>query len=102
MQGLPVVAHGSYAHWLESPTLVPKGPADLDLMLRAEQALWDRLTHWLQQQGFALSLWGEPCRAPVALAAGRAHHYLRAERIGADGRCLQVDLQLPADEPPLP
>ncbi|ACD57574.1 hypothetical protein BRM22_10110 [Xanthomonas oryzae pv. oryzae] len=98
MQGVPVVAHGSYAHWLESPTLVPEGP---DLMLRAEQALWDRLTHWLQQ-GSALSLWGEPCRAAVALAVVRKHHYLRAERIGADGRRLQVDLQLPADEPPLP
>ncbi|ALS95974.1 hypothetical protein ADT26_15175 [Xanthomonas oryzae] len=101
MQGVPVVAHGSYAHWLESPTLVPEGPAELDPMLRAEQALGDRLTHWLQQ-GFALSLWGEPCRAPVALAAVRTHHYLRAERIGADGRRLQMDLQLPADEPPLP
>ncbi|QWN23544.1 DNA methyltransferase [Xanthomonas phaseoli] len=101
-QGLPVVVHGSYARWLASPTLVPQGPADLDLMLRGEQALWDRLTLWLQQQGFALSLWGEPCRAPVALAVVRAHHYLRAERIGADGRRLQVDLQLPVDEPPLP
>ncbi|PPV08862.1 hypothetical protein XBLMG947_0467 [Xanthomonas bromi] len=101
-QELPVVVHGSYARWLESPTLVPERPADLDLMLRAEQSLWDRLTHWLQQQGFALSLWGEPCRAPVALAMVRARHYLRAERIGADGSRLQVDLQLPADEPPLP
>lgn len=81
---------------------MPLGPADLDLMLRAEQSRWDRLTHWLQQQGFALSLWGEPCRAPVALAAVRAHHYLRAGCIGADGGRLQVDLQLPADEPPLP
>ncbi|MBB3803793.1 hypothetical protein FHR47_004110 [Xanthomonas arboricola] len=100
--GLPVVVHGSYARWLQSPTLVPDGPADLDLMLAAEQPLWDRLTSWLQAQGFGLSLWGEPCRAPVPLAAVRAHHYLRAERIGADGSRLQVDLQLPADEPPVP
>ncbi|CAD0308001.1 site-specific DNA-methyltransferase [Xanthomonas hortorum pv. cynarae] len=101
-QGLPVVVHGSYARWLESPDLVPQAPADLDLILQAEQPLWDRFTGWLQAQGFALSLWGEPCRAPVALAAVRAHHYLRAERIGADGIRLQLDLQLPADEPPLP
>ncbi|MCC4602970.1 DNA methyltransferase [Xanthomonas campestris] len=100
--GVPVRVHGSYARWLQSPTLVPDGPADLDLMLRAEQPLWDRLTAWLQAQGFSLSLWGEPCRAPVPLAAVRAHHYLRAERIGADGSRLQVDLQLPADEPPMP
>ncbi|MEQ7991140.1 DNA methyltransferase [Xanthomonas hortorum] len=101
-QGLPVVVHGSYARWLESPDLVPQGPADLDLILQGEQPVWDRFTGWLQAQGFALSLWGEPCRAPVALAAVRAHHYLRAERIGADGSRLQLDLQLPADEPPLP
>ncbi|MBB4131246.1 DNA methyltransferase [Xanthomonas sp. 3075] len=101
-QRLPVQVHGSYARWLESPALVPEGPADLDLMLPAEQPLWDRLSHWLQAQGFALSLWGAPCQAPVTLASVRAHHYLRAERIGADGRRLQVDLQLPADEPPLP
>ncbi|MFC0154169.1 DNA methyltransferase [Xanthomonas dyei] len=100
--GVPVVVHGSYARWLQSPALVPQGPADLDLILRAEQPLWDRLTAWLQMQGFSLSLWGEPCRAPVALAAVRAHHYLRAERIGANGSHLQVDLQLPTDEPPMP
>lgn len=100
--GLPVQVHGSYARWLQAPESVPEGPADLDLILQAEQPLWDRLTAWLQAQGFALSLWGEPCRAPVALAAVRTHHYLRAERIGADGSRLQLDLQLPADEPPLP
>lgn len=100
--GVPVVVHGSYARWLQSPALVPDGPADLDLMLGPEQPVWDRLTGWLQAQGFALSLWGEPCQAPVALAAVRAHHYLRAERIGADGSRLQVDLQLPGDEPPMP
>ncbi|MCS3810615.1 DNA methyltransferase [Xanthomonas sp. 4461] len=100
--GVPVVVHGSYARWQQSPAAVPQGPADLDVMVCAEQQLWDRLTSWLQAQGFSLSLWGEPCRAPVTLAAVRAHHYLRAERIGADGSRLQVDLQLPTDEPPVP
>lgn len=69
-----MVVHGSYARWLESPERVPEGPADLDLTLQAEQSLWDRFTAWLQAQGFALSLWGEPCRVPVALSVERAYH----------------------------
>lgn len=67
-----------------------------------EQAVWDRLTHWLHAQGFALSLWGAPCLPAVPLAMVAAHHYLRAERLDADGRRLQVDLQLPMDEPAQP
>ena len=38
----------------------------------------------------------------VPLAMVAAHHYLRAERLDADGRRLQVDLQLPMDEPAQP
>ncbi|KLD31636.1 DNA modification methylase, partial [Xanthomonas perforans] len=33
--GVPVVVHGSYARWLQSPALVPQGPADLDLIVCA-------------------------------------------------------------------
>ncbi|KAB7767829.1 DNA methyltransferase [Xanthomonas maliensis] len=98
-QALPFTLHGSYAQWLRDPAQLPAGPSDLDLLLPDRQPLWDQLTSWLQGQGFALSLWGEPCRAPVALAAVRAHHYLRAERVTADGGRLQVDLQVAADEP---
>ncbi|MCC5068700.1 DNA methyltransferase [Xanthomonas campestris] len=101
-QGLPVTPHGSYARWLQAPEQVPDGPADLDLIVPGEQAVWDRLTHWLHAQGFALSLWGAPCLPAVPLAMVAAHHYLRAERLDADGRGLQVDLQLPMDEPAQP
>ncbi len=91
--GFAFALHGSYARWLLAPEQVPDGPGDVDLQVVGGQPQWDAITTWLQAHGFALSLWGEPCQAPVALSAVVAHHYLSAERITHDGRLLRLDLQ---------
>lgn len=84
--------HGSFAAWQDGTATAP--PHDADLWLPDDPQHWQRLLQWLQAAGFALSLWGRPVSASVALAELREHHYLRAIRIGRDGGRVQLDLAL--------
>ncbi|AWV07287.1 DNA methyltransferase [Marilutibacter maris] len=85
--------YGSLAGWREAGEPASgRPPADADLLLPADQARFDALLRWLVEQGFELSLWGEPVKPPVDLQCWRDHRYLRADRRGRDGSLVRLDL----------
>lgn len=91
--GFVATVHGSFAAWVDGdPADASHRPGDLDLRVPPDAANWSALTAWLRDRGYRLSLWGEATTADVSLERVRAHHYLRAERIGADGATVWIDI----------
>jgi hypothetical protein len=88
--GLRFALHGSFAAWLAGDEQV--WPADIDLLLPAEDAAVNAALVWLQAQGFALSCWQQPLSLPLLLADYRGRYYFRAERVQRDGERLRLDL----------
>ncbi|MEO4048665.1 DNA methyltransferase [Pseudomonas sp. CAU 1711] len=88
--GLRFALFGSFAAWLEDAAR--PWPADIDLLLPAEDAAVNALLAWLQGQGFALSCWQQPLELPVRLAEYRGRYYFRAERLQRGGERLRLDL----------
>lgn len=88
--GLRFALHGSFATWLEGDARVR--PADIDLLLPAEDQALNTTLAWLQARGFALSCWQQPLSLPLRLADYRGRYYLRAERVLREGERLRLDL----------
>lgn len=84
---------GSFKAWREAGS--PGGgllPADADLVLPPHQDRLDALLRWLCDQGFELSLWGEPVAPRIDLKTWRTHHYVRADLRRNDGSLIRLDL----------
>jgi DNA methylase len=90
-----VEVHGSFSAWTHAtPADAVPRPHDLDLWVSEEAIDWSRLLQCLCARGYRLTLWGEPVNTDVTLETVRAHGYLRAERIDADGGMVRLDLSL--------
>lgn len=91
-----LVLHGGFARMLtgESQTL----PADADVLAPFDTALLARVAAWLEARHFRILRWGAPITAAtVAIAAPRSH-YFRADRLGADGGLVSLDLDFDDDD----
>jgi len=96
--GFAFTVVGSFRDWLErTPASAVRPPSDLDLCLADDPERLRALLRQLESLGFRLSLWGDPVNADVRPETIREHHYLRAERLQADGRLLRIDLAIEGD-----
>ncbi|MFZ5636247.1 MAG: DNA methyltransferase [Pseudomonadota bacterium] len=77
----------------DAPAQMPP-PGDIDLRVPGDGERLRALLLALREHGFRLSLWGEPVNVDVRPETVRDHHYLRAERLLADGRRLWIDLSV--------
>ncbi len=85
--------HGSFLPWLEGdPDPATRLPGDIDAHVTGDPERFRALLQALVRLGFRLSLWGDPANADVHPDTVRRHHYLRAERLRADGRLVRLDL----------
>ncbi len=85
--------HGSFLPWLDGdPDPATRLPGDIDAHVTGDPERFRALLQALVRLGFRLSLWGDPVNADVHPETVRRHHYLRAERLRADGRWLRLDL----------
>ncbi len=101
--GFAFDVHGSFKAWqfegqphdtsLSSAPL----PGDVDLCVPADPAQLQAMLGWLSMHGYRLQLWGESVLPDVSIASIIAAHYLRAERIDADGRCVRFDIAIASD-----
>jgi hypothetical protein len=94
-EGFAVEAYGSFRAWIERDLAnAEPPPRDLDLRVPNDPARWSALLCWLREQGYRFTLWGEPVNADITLDTVHRHHYLRAERIEADGGTVRLDLSI--------
>lgn len=85
--------YGSFLPWLQGdPDPPTRRPGDIDAHVTGEPEPFRALLQALVRLGFRLSLWGDPVNADVHPETVRRHHYLRAERLRADGRWVRLDL----------
>ena len=92
--GFACVVYGSFAACMTAARegdAVPM-PNDLDLIVPPDDAELSRMMQWLEGQGFRIESWNAQVRAPVSAQALAYRHYLRARRVDAQGRELQVDI----------
>lgn len=94
--GLRFAVFGSFAIWLADEKQAR--PADIDLLLPAEDAAVNALLAWLQGQGFALSCWQQALVLPVRLTDHQGRYYFRAERVLRNGERLRLDLCFELEE----
>jgi SAM-dependent methyltransferase len=80
---------GSFARYLVDDQTQP---ADVDLFLPGDAEQLRHLLDDLEAQQFQLTRWGMPMAAELATLAAADAHYVRAERLLADGRWLVVDV----------
>lgn len=88
--GLRFALFGSFATWLMGDGQIR--PADIDLLLPAEDSAVNAVLAWLQARGFGLTCWQQPLSVPVCLADYRGRYYFRAERLQRGGERLRLDL----------
>jgi hypothetical protein len=88
------VVYGSLARALAGEAVAPN---DIDLLVTPDDAELSRLMRWLEAEGFRIESWNAPVAPPVSLAALGYRHYLRARRLGRDGRAIQLDIAAVAD-----
>lgn len=85
--------YGSFLPWSDGDAVAGTGrPSDIDAHVTADPERFRALLQALVGLGFRLSLWGDPVNADVDPGTVRRHHYLRAERLRADGRWIGLDL----------
>ena len=94
---LPFALHGSFARWWRNPHTVT--PADADLLV--PWPALEAVCHWLHARGFRLECQGRPLHLPLDADTLRGRWYVRAERIDADGRRVQLDLGYERADGPL-
>ena len=96
--GFAFSVRGSFAAWRHGDPPVPsRPPADVDLCVADDPDRLRALLQTLQTLGFRLWLWERPVMADVHPDTVRRHHYLRAERLHADGRRLRLDIAIADD-----
>ncbi len=91
--GHDLQVHGSFLPWLDGdPDPATRLPGDIDAHVTGDPERFRALLQALVRLGFRLSLWGDTVNADVHPETVRRHHYLRAERLRADGRWVRLDL----------
>lgn len=96
--GFAFSVHGSFAAWRHGDQPLPsRPPTDVDLCVADDPDRLRALLQTLQTLGFRLWLWDRPVMADVHPDTVRRHHYLRAERLHADGRRLRLDIAIADD-----
>ncbi|HEX6239801.1 MAG TPA: DNA methyltransferase, partial [Polyangiales bacterium] len=93
----PCVVFGSFARWLRTRPGAAR-PADLDLRISADSVALARTCAWLSDQGFRLERWGAEVSLAGLAPAAHGSHYIRARRLTADGRLVQLDLCFGQDD----
>lgn len=92
-EGHDLRVYGSFLPWLDGdPDPATRRPGDIDAQVTGDPERFRALLQALVRLGFRLSLWGDPVNADVHPETVRRHHYLRAERLRADGQWLRLDL----------
>lgn len=86
-----VIVYGSFARWLDGEDLA-RLPSDADLLVPNDVDVIARVVDWLQSRGFQVTRWGAPASSEALAIAARQAHYLRARRLGADGRLCLIDV----------
>lgn len=101
--GFAFHVHGSFAPWEHAdPADCVRRPADIDLMVPADEARMQALLRWLAGRGYRLQLWDEPVDASLPLQRVIERHHLRAERIDMDGGRMRIDIGVAAAQDDLP
>ena len=85
------VVYGSFARWLRS-SAVPHLPSDADLLVPDDAEKVGALVFWFERHGFRATRWGVPMHGALSAVAIERAHYVRLERLRADGRLCLVDL----------
>jgi hypothetical protein len=94
-EGVAFEIVGSFRAWMDdAPAISTPRPSDIDLIAPDDAEGLRALLHRLADRSFRFTLWGEPVNADVRPETVRAHHYLRAERLGSDGSLLRIDIAL--------
>lgn len=97
--GFAFRVHGSFARWEHADPADDDGvrpPGDIDLEVPADEARMQALLQWLVARGYRLQLWDEPVDASLPLHRAIEQHYVRAERIDANGGILRIDIGVAA------
>jgi len=93
--GHDFLVYGGLARWLAGDR--SREPSDADLLVDFDQHALDGVLGLLQRRGFSLHCWQQPLRLPVDLDRLRDRHYVRAERLSADGTRLVMDIAFRPD-----
>jgi len=88
------IVFGSMANWLNGASTQP---SDLDIFLPFDIKLVQQLIVWLTHQRFDITRWGKPFSYDSLNLTSSDTNYLRAERLGADGRLLLIDIAFSTD-----
>ncbi|MET3496439.1 DNA methyltransferase [Variovorax boronicumulans] len=92
-QGHAFTLLGSFARFLQGPQDTQgTPPADADIRVDPDPQRLNALLHWLRDQGFALTSWGDPVPLPLHFDSYRGRYYFRADRIDSAGALVRLDI----------